>query len=73
MQSSQKAKVIAYLETGKTITQAEAIVEFNCYRLSAVINKLRNADYEISTHFEHNYLTRGNHARYELVSSLKPK
>ena len=66
MNISHQAQVLAYLKNGKTITQAEAITYFNRYRLSAVINCLRNAGYEIVTHIERNRSSNGNHARYEL-------
>lgn len=64
---NHRDKVLAYLKQGKTITQGEAINLFNCYRLSAVIQRLRNTGYHIITHNEPNINARGSHARYELV------
>lgn len=39
---TQRAKVKAYLESGKSITSWEAIEMFHCTRLSAVIFSLKN-------------------------------
>lgn len=63
--NSQDNQVLAYLKHGNTISQEEAIHFFNCYRLSSVINRLRNAGYKIITHREPNKVSVGNHARYE--------
>lgn len=65
MNNNHQAQVLSHLKNGKTISQAEAIHHFNCYRLSAVINRLRNAGHDIVTHNERNHLSNGNHARYE--------
>ncbi|ENU27948.1 helix-turn-helix domain-containing protein [Acinetobacter modestus] len=66
MRTSQIEQVLAHLKQGNTISQAEAINNFNCYRLSAVIKQLRNQGYEIMTRLEPNLKNKGNHARYEL-------
>ncbi|WP_087548213.1 helix-turn-helix domain-containing protein [Acinetobacter sp. WCHA39] len=66
MRTSQIEQVLAHLKQGNTISQAEAINNFNCYRLSAVIKQLRNQGYEIMTRLEPNLKSKGNHARYEL-------
>lgn len=63
--TTQDSQVLNHLKQGRTITQAEAIRLFNCYRLSAVINRLRNAGHHIVTHHEPHTLSKGNHARYE--------
>ena len=70
MNSTQLKKILAYLKQGKTISQAEAIDLFNCYRLSAIIQRLRNAGYDIVTHRERNKSGMGSHARYELVKEV---
>jgi biotin operon repressor len=54
MRTSQIEQVLAHLKQGNTISQAEAINNFNCYRLSAVIKQLRNQGYEIMTRLEPN-------------------
>ena len=70
MNSTQLKKILAYLKQGKTISQAEAIDLFNCYRLSAIIQRLRNAGYDIVTHYERNKSGVGSHARYELIKQV---
>jgi hypothetical protein len=46
--------------------QAEAIELCDCYRLSAVIERLRKQGFDIVTHNEKNLNSKGTHARYEL-------
>ena len=70
MKNTQSVKVLAHLKQGKTISQAEAIDLFNCYRLSAIIQRLRYAGYDIVTHNERNKSTSGTHARYELRGAI---
>lgn len=65
MQNHQ-AQVLNYLKSGKTLSQTEAITYFNCYRLSAVIKRLRNIGYDILTHRVPNSNKKGSHACYEL-------
>ena len=69
MNNTQLKQVLAHLKQGKTISQAEAIDLFNCYRLSAIIQRLRNAGYDIVTHNERNNSGIGRHARYELIKT----
>jgi len=45
----KKAQIRAHLETGKSITQAEAIEAWGCYRLGARIFDLRAAGMDIIT------------------------
>ena len=66
MSTNHQAQVLAHLQQGKTLSQAEAILLFDCYRLSAVIQRLRIAGYDIVTHGEPNLNSKGTHARYEL-------
>ena len=65
MNSTQLQQVLDHLPQGETISQAEAIDLFGCYRLSAVILKLRDAGYDIVTHRERNSKRTGTYARYE--------
>lgn len=62
---TQVEKILSHLKQGKTISQAEAIQYFDCYRLSSVIQRLRCAGYDIVNHSERNSLNNGSHARYE--------
>ena len=63
---NHQTAVLNHLKQGRTLTQAEAINTFNCYRLSAVIDRLRKQGFDIITHAEKNTLNSGSHARYEL-------
>ena len=66
MSTNHQTQVLAHLQQGKTLSQAEAINLFDCYRLSAVIQRLRVTGYNIITHGEPNLNSKGTHARYEL-------
>ena len=66
MRTTHQQQVLEHLKDGKTITQADAIHLFNCYRLSAVILQLRQLGYDIVTHKVRNIAKNGTYARYEL-------
>lgn len=66
MSTNHQTQVLSHLQQGKTLSQAEAIQHFDCYRLSAVIQRLRIAGHDIVTHQEPNLNNKGTHARYEL-------
>ncbi|WP_291357590.1 helix-turn-helix domain-containing protein [Acinetobacter sp. UBA3106] len=70
MNNTQLKQVLGHLKQGETISQAEAIDLFDCYRLSAIIQRLRNTGYNIATHNERNKSGIGRHARYELVKQV---
>lgn len=63
--ATQKAQVKAWLEDGKSITPIEALNRWGCFRLAAVINRLRNDGMDIVTE---KYLTPSGKyvARYSL-------
>ena len=63
---TQDQTVLDHLKSGKTITAVEAACLYSFYRLSANIERLRKAGYDIVTHYEKNSRTTGRHARYEL-------
>lgn len=63
---SQKILILNHLKQGRTLSQAEAINLYMCYRLSAIIKCLRNAGYDIETHKVKNRSNHASHARYEL-------
>jgi hypothetical protein len=63
--------ILDYLKQGKTLSQAEAIELCDCYRLSAVIERLRKQGFEIVTHNEKNLNSKGTHAGYELHGEFK--
>ena len=66
MNTTHQQQALEYLKSGNTLTQADAIHLFNCYRLSSVIQLLRKAGHNIVTHNEKNSRSNGTHARYEL-------
>ncbi|MBQ6299802.1 MAG: hypothetical protein IJK79_05425 [Bacteroidales bacterium] len=47
--STQKAAILAHLRAGKSITQLQALHLYGCFRLSAVIFRLREAGFIIRT------------------------
>lgn len=67
---NHQTQVLNHLKQGRTLSQAEAINLFNCYRLSAVIQRLRCSGYDITTHQEANLNRDGYHARYELIGEF---
>lgn len=48
---SQNKQILDYLQSGKSITQLEALQKFKCLRLSARIKDLRNRGYAIDDEF----------------------
>ncbi len=46
---SQNKAILAHLQSGKTITQAQAVALFDCYRLGARIYDLKQQGHAIST------------------------
>ena len=66
MNNTQLKQVLAHLKQGRSITQMDAIRLFKCYRLSAVVDKLRKQGFEIVTYNVRNSSGTGCHARYEL-------
>tara|TARA_R100001460_G_scaffold41330_7_gene76949 strand:+ start:3498 stop:3704 length:207 start_codon:yes stop_codon:yes gene_type:complete len=68
MEKTQDIRILEHLKKGQTITPLEALELFGCFRLSAVIHRLR-FDYEINT----NYVTKNKKtfAEYVLVGEKK--
>ena len=67
---NQQIQVLNHLRKSRTISQAEAIALCDCYRLSAVIERLRKQGFDIATHAEPNLNGKGTHARYELIGEF---
>lgn len=66
----QTGAIKKYLESGKTLTNAEAAKLFGCYRLGARIKELRDSGMNISTMWEeciNGFGTTSRYARYKLV------
>jgi len=70
METNHQTQVLDHLKQGRTISPVEAINYYDCFRLSAVINRLRKQGYDIVTHQEANQNNKGTHARYELIGEL---
>ena len=68
--TTQDQTILNHLKSGRSITSAEAVRLYNCYRLSANIERLRKAGYNIVTHYEKNSRSTGRHARYELIKQV---
>lgn len=47
--NSQNDKILDFIRKHGNITQAQAVTEFNCYRLSARIFDLKEKGYDIRT------------------------
>ena len=68
--TTQDQTILNHLQSGRSITAVEAVRLYNCYRLSANIERLRKAGYNIVTHYERNKSGIGRHARYELIKQV---
>jgi len=66
---SQNDRIIRYLRRYGSITQKEAINEFNCYRLAPRVHELRSLGFDILTVPEPNR-NGGTHAKYVLCDHL---
>lgn len=62
---TQKEQIKKYLLSRKTITPIQALNKFGCFRLAAVIYKLKNEGLKIVTEMEYN--SNKQFARYRLV------
>lgn len=61
---SQSALVLKYLQSGRSLTAAEALARFNCFRLAARIRELRERGHNIITIWEIDRRKRKRWARY---------
>lgn len=62
--SPQQQQVLGYLLKHGSITAREAATEFQCWRLAAVVHRLRQMGYPVKTRMEPH--PGGEHARYIL-------
>ena len=65
LKKSQRENILEYLEIGNKITPLEALYQFGCFRLSAVIFNLRQEGFDIITHKKK--VDEKTFAEYELV------
>jgi hypothetical protein len=62
--ATHNAQLLAHLQRGESITQREAIMLWNCYRLGARVFDLRQRGHDIRTTID----KRTGHAVYVLVA-----
>ena len=62
---TQKEQIKKYLLSKKTITPIQALNKFGCFRLAAVIYKLKNEGLKIVTEIEYN--KKKQYAKYKLI------
>jgi hypothetical protein len=62
---TQKEQIKKYLLSRKTITPIQALNKFGCFRLAAVIYKLKNEGLKIVTEIEYN--KKKQYAKYKLI------
>ena len=70
MKTTQCDRILRYLKDFGSITQAEAMQNFGCFRLAARIADLRNRGYRISKTTEHGRNRYGepiSWARYQII------
>ncbi len=70
MKDTQCQRIIQYMKDYGSITAAEAMSEFGCYRLAARISDLKNEGYEINRVMEtgkNRYGDSVSYARYSLA------
>ena len=68
-QESQKSKILKHLQEGRSITPIEALRDYGCFRLAAIIHVLREDNYNIIT----NMVKEGDktYAKYSLSAHQK--
>ena len=70
--NSQVAMILTHLQTGEAINPLDALSVYGCYRLGAVIHKLKQEGYAISSTI-HRYKKpsgkQGHYAVYRLESA----
>lgn len=61
---SQCEKILAYLQSGKELTNADAAIMWDCYRLSGRIKELRDRGFNIERRDVPNKNGTGTHGVY---------
>jgi hypothetical protein len=65
---TKKGKILAHLQSGRTITPAQALQYYGHFRLASCINRLRNEGYNIKTTIRQT-IFKEPYAEYELLKS----
>ena len=71
MKKTQEQKIITYIDRYGSITQLEAIVDLNVYRLASRMNGLKNKGYTFKTEMIHGKNRDGEPTRFARYSELK--
>ena len=71
MKKCQKQKILEHLQVHGSITSAEAVGRFRCYRLAARISELREAGHNIVTEHADGDGNPVNYAIYRLIKEEK--
>jgi hypothetical protein len=69
---SQRAKILAYLQKGYSVTPISALEKFQCFRLGARIWDLKDKGHQIQTDMVDDKKTGKRYASYRL-SGVEPK
>lgn len=69
MKETQSQKILAWLQSGNTLTQLDALHMFRCMRLASRISDLRSEGHNIITQKEKH--DGGFHARYSMAGEGK--
>lgn len=69
---SQRAKILAHLQKGYSVTPISALEKFNCFRLGARIWDLKDKGHQIETDMVDDKKTGKRYASYRL-SGVEPK
>ncbi len=71
MKDNQCSKILRHMQDYGSITQAEAVTEYGCYRLAARIADLRKQGYGISSRTETTNNRYGDTVRFARYSLTK--
>lgn len=71
MKKTQEQKIITYIDRYGSITQLEAIVDLNVYRLASRMNGLKNKGYTFKTEMVHAVNRYGEPTHFARYSEIK--
>lgn len=66
-QQTQKTAILAHLRNRNKLTPIEALEQFGCFRLAAVVHVLNKEGHNIKTEIINDKVTGKKYAKYELV------
>lgn len=68
---TQQNEVLKYLKQGNSITNKDAVMLFDAYRLGDIIHRLRNKGHNIDTRLVQNRHNHQKHAVYTLLREVE--